>query len=208
MALVEHGSTRDTDLHHDEDMSVMTTLRLHVCARAGRNWRSDSSRGGTAGEAAAWSGAPTITAVTDTNSSTSTLLTREGGGTDMPSGVSSNMGGQPAGGGGQGEGGRATLPGKSDSNMFIDDDNNNSASGNDRASERQIAARSGKGNHGNNARIVRIAGVGGVIAEGADFTDEDREVAQQAGGGKVEELRSPRAVAEAPTAAAATVGVS
>ncbi|CBJ27442.1 WD40 domain containing protein [Ectocarpus siliculosus] len=172
----------------------------------GRNWRSDSNRGGTAGEATAWSGAPTITTVTDTNSSTSTLLTREGGGTGMPSGVSSNMGGQPPGGGGQGEGGRATLRGKSDSNMFIDNDNSTSASGNDRTSERQIVARSGKGNHGNNAKSVRIAGVGGVIAEGADFTDEDREVAQQAGGGKVEELRSPRAVAEAPTGAAATVG--
>ncbi|CAM9317439.1 unnamed protein product [Ectocarpus sp. 4 AP-2014] len=172
----------------------------------GRNWRSDSSRGGTAGEAAAWSGAPTITTITDTNSSTSTLLTREGGGTDMPSGVSSNVGGQPTGGGRQGERGRARQPGKSDSNMFIDDDDSNSASGNDRTSERQIAARSGKGNHGNNARSVRIAGVGGAIAEDADFTDEDREVAQQAGGGKVEELRSPRAVAEVPTAASATVG--
>ncbi|CAM9941486.1 unnamed protein product [Ectocarpus sp. 12 AP-2014] len=171
-----------------------------------RNWRSDSSRGGTAGEAAAWSGAPTIATVTDTNSSTSTLLTREGGGIEMPSGVSSNMGGQPTGGGGQGEGGRARQPGKCDSNMFIDEDNTNSASGDDRTSERQIAARSGKGNHGNNSRSVRIAGVGGAIAEDADFTDEDKEVVQQAGGGKVEELRSPRAVAGVPTAASATVG--
>ncbi|CAB1111910.1 unnamed protein product [Ectocarpus sp. CCAP 1310/34] len=172
----------------------------------GPNWRSDPSRGGTAGEAAAWSGAPTITTVTDTNSSTSTLLTREGGGTDTPSGVSSNMGGQPTGGRGQGQGGRARQPGKSDRKIFIDDDDSNSGFGNDKTSERQIAARSGKGNHGNNARSVRIAGVGGAIAEDADFTEEDREVTQQAGGGKVEELRSPRAVAEAPAAASATVG--
>lgn len=128
----------------------------------------------------------------------------------MSSGVPSNKGGQPAGGGGKGEGGRARQPGKSDNNAFIDDDNSNSTSGNDRRSERQIAARSGKGNLGSHARSVRIADVGGVVAEGADFTDEDTDVAQQADGGKVEELRSPRAVAEAPTAAAAaaTVGVS
>lgn len=204
--MVSHGGTRDTDLHRDDDMAVTTILRLHVCNRAGRNGKSGSSRGGTAGDAAAWSGAPTITTATDSNSTT--LLTRERGGMDMPSGFSSTMGGQPAEGGGQEEGGRARQHGKSDYNMFIDDDNSTSASGNDRRGERQIAARSGKGNRGSHARSVRIAGVGGVIAEGADFSEEDTEVAHQAGGGKVEELRSPRAVAEAPTDVAATVGVS